>query len=308
MSQWDGQGLPPVASARIARARASGVRTSLLSAPAAASLQSVGLDPVGEVMGCIVESVGWQGYAGCGQSMGTFGSIPLFAPATVTGTRDSRWAAFRPYADAIRRGYATALDRLLQEATALGADGVVDIRLTVSNLDGAREFMALGTAVRARSSVRPAHPFTTNLPSSDVAKLLQGGWVPVGLTVGFEVAIRHDDWQTRTQAGSWSNTEVGGYTELAQHVRHLVRSDVRAQVGRHGADGFVASTIGLHIWEIEPAEQHRDHVAEALMIGTAIAQVRRPGVPSRTFGPTATTARKPALTVLPLTPITVRTR
>jgi uncharacterized protein YbjQ (UPF0145 family) len=271
---WDGRGLPPVAAERIARATRSGVRTSLLSAPAALSLGSVGLDPIGEVMGCIVENIGWQGYAGCGATYG-FGSQFLTAPPITIDTRQSRWAAFRPYADAIRRGYATALSRLLQEATALGADGVVGIRLRIDPLGNAREFTALGTAVRARSAVRPSRPFTTDLPGSDVAKLMQSGWVPSGLLVAFEVAIRHDDWQTYTQVGSWVNVEVTGYTELTQHVRGVVRSDIRQQLRRTGADGFVASAIDLHVFEIEPGENHRDHVAEALMVGTSLARFRR---------------------------------
>ena len=33
--------------------------------------------------------------------------------------------------------------------------------------------------------------------------------------------------------------------------------------------------MGLRIWEIEPAENHRDHVAEATVFGTAIAQFHR---------------------------------
>jgi uncharacterized protein YbjQ (UPF0145 family) len=271
MATWDTRGLPPVAAERIARARASHVTTSLLTVPAAVSLESVGLDAVGEVMGCVVEHIGFQGYAGCGVAFGSWGGFAV-APPTSVGTRQSRWGAFRPYADAVRRGYATALSRLMLEATGLGADGVVGIGLTMSNLDGAREFLALGTAVRARSRIRPATPFSTDLPGTDVAKLMQSGWVPARLLVSFDMAIRHDDWETQSQARSWSNVEVSGYTELTQHVRDLVRDDVHHQVRSLGADGFVASDITLRVREIEPAENHRDHVAEALMTGTALAE------------------------------------
>src|SRR3979411_979611 len=66
MTTWDGKGLPPAAEARMRRFQASPVRTSLLSVPAAVSIDAVGLDPVGEVMGCIVEQIGWAGYGGCG--------------------------------------------------------------------------------------------------------------------------------------------------------------------------------------------------------------------------------------------------
>lgn len=299
MVEWDGRGLPPVAASRVARAQSSGVHTSLLSTAETASLQSVGLIPVGEVMGCIVEHIGWQGILGCGATIG-FGSGFGSPAVPAIGSRESRWAGFRPYADAIRRGYATALSRLLLEARALGADGVVGIDLTIADLAGAREFLALGTAVRARSRTRPPHPFTTDLRGGEVAKLMQGGWVPASILIGFDVAIKHDDWANRTQARSWTNTEVSGYTELTQHARALVRADVEHQVGRLGADGFVASAVGLHVFAVEAGENHRDHVAEALLTGTAVAQFGAAQPASRYFRHRAPERRTESITVLPL--------
>ena len=58
---------------------------------------------------------------------------------------------------------------------------------------------------------------------------------------------------------------------------------------RAGADGAIVSSIGLHVWEREPGEGHRDHVAESTVSGTTIARFHR--------GHTAPTR---ALTVLPL--------
>jgi uncharacterized protein YbjQ (UPF0145 family) len=301
---WDGRGLPPVAAARVARAQASGVRTSLLSAPAAASLQSVGLDPVGEVMGCIVEQIGWQGSLGCGATFG-FGSGFGSPPVPAIGSRESRWAGMRPYADAIRRGYATALARLQLEVQALGADGVVGITLSVSRLGGAREFVALGTAVRARSTVRPARPFTTDLPGSEVAKLMQAGWVPAAMLVAFDVVIKHDDWATTGQAGSWSNTEVSGYTELTQHARALVRADVEQQAARLGADGFVSSAITLNVSEVEVGEGHRDHLAEVSVTGTAVAHFGAASPVGR-HAKRPTERKTQSFTVLPLAGVTPR--
>lgn len=280
MTDWDGRGLPPVAAQRIARAASSGVRTSLLSAPAAVSLGTVGLDPVGEVMGCIVEHVGWSGPAGCGVSYGS-GGLFLSAESRTIATRQSRWTPYRPYVDAVRRGYATAMSRLVQEAVGLGADGIVGIRLTVSQLEGAREFTALGTAVRARSNVRPTRPFTTDLPGTDVAKLMVSGWMPSDLLVAFEVGIRHDNWLNSSRFRSPASTEVKTYTELTQHVRGLVRSDIRKLLVHWGADGFVSSAIDLRVSAVEAGENHRDHVAEALMVGTALVRFRRSSAVTR---------------------------
>src|SRR5918912_107764 len=70
MSSWeDLGGLPHVAVDRVLHQQASGVRGSLLSAPAAAAIRSAGLEPVGEVFGCLVVSLGWA-LGGCGYAYG----------------------------------------------------------------------------------------------------------------------------------------------------------------------------------------------------------------------------------------------
>ena len=293
MSGWDGSGLPPAAAARMRRAEASPLATSMLSVPSAFGMEAVGFDPVGEVMGCIVSQIGWRGYGGCG----LWGN-PRYgygASAPVITSRSSGYSGFGAYVSALTHGYRTALGRLLTEARALGADGVVGIKLTARPLTEGytREFVALGTAVRGRCRSRPATPFTTELAGTDVAKLLMSGWTPVALRMGIEVAIRHDDWRTQSQAGSrlfnTANVEVTGYTDLVQQARALAREHLRAEIATAGADGGIVSDVSLRIWELEPAENHRDHVAEATVTGTAIARFDSPG------GSSAAT-----LTMLPL--------
>ena len=285
---WDGRGLPPVARARIDRAAADGVRTSLLSAGGAAGIQVAGFDLVGEVLGTTVMQIGWSGYGGCGWQAGLGGGF--FGPAAVSG--QSRWSGYAPYVRAVRQGRDTALDRLLQEAAALGADGVVGVRFTDDRMDATkREFMALGTAVRSRGRQRPAAPFTTELGGQDVAKLLAAGWVPVGMAYGISVAVRHDDWRTQRQNSMFAgNMEVSGYTELLNHVRADARRDFTARAARLGADAVLLSGLWSRMWPVEIGENHTDHVAECVITGTAIASFR-PGKPA------ATTS---SLTILPL--------
>ena len=290
MTQWDGRGLPPAAAARMARFSADGVRTSLLDVPGMASVRGVGLPPVGEVMGCMVQHIGWQGFGGCGQ-YGPSAGWGMGWSATVTSGSGARYAGYAPYVDALYRGYDTAIARMMTEAQTMGADGVVGVRLTVTHLgQDNREFVALGTAVRAAGAVHTPRPFVTDLPGADVAKLLHAGWVPVSIAFGISVAIRHDDYATRSQASAWGyNTEVSGYTELVQHVRHDARTRFAGHAAGAGAEGAIVSQMGLHVWEREPSEGHRDHVAESTVFGTTLARFHR----ERT-APTRT------LTVLPL--------
>jgi uncharacterized protein YbjQ (UPF0145 family) len=296
MSDWNGQGLPPAAQARMERGRQGAPASSLLSITGQAGLEGCGFHVVGEVMGCIVEHIGWDGWGGCGfygpvgMGLGTPFGIGG-RPATVTSGGSVGFAGFGPYADALYAGYDTALLRMLTECQALGGDGVVGVTLRVTRMEGDnREFLAYGTAVRANSETRPRHLFSTTLPGQDVAKLLQGGWAPAGIVVGLSIAIRHDDWGTRQQASTFAgNVEVSGYSELVHHVRVDARRQFLGRTAAYGADGSISSSMDLEIWEREPAENHRDHVALASMVGTAIVRFHE-GVEAPTD----------SLTVLPL--------
>jgi uncharacterized protein YbjQ (UPF0145 family) len=291
MTDWDGRGLPPAARDRLERFGAGSARTSLLSASGAAGIASVGLSPVGEVMGCIVQQIGWSGWGGCGMY-----AFNTFTPPTLTSGARSSFAGYAPYVDALYRGYDTALGRLVEEARGLGADGVVGIRVNVERMgQGNHEFAAIGTAVRADSRVRPPHPFLTRLDGPDVAALMLAGWMPAGLVYGISVAVRHDDWATQRQS-SWGagNVEVSGYTELVTHVRADARHQLDRRLARLGADGCVGVRSTLNVWHIEPGEGHRDHAAEAVFSGTAITRFR------------ARASSAPALSVLPLRALSSR--
>jgi len=231
--------------------------------------------------------------------------------APVITSRSPGYGGFGGYVEALSGGFATALARMVAEATALGADGVVGVKLTAAPLDsqaagGAREFVALGTAVRGRCRSRPPTPFTTELRGAELARLLLAGWTPVALTMGIEVSIRHDDWRTRSQSGGslltsalQANVEVEGYTDLVQQARAVARADFSDKLVRLGADGAVISDFRLRVWELEPAENHIDHAAEAVLTGTAIARLNaQPPGGARGASP-STDARRP-LTILPL--------
>src|SRR6185312_6786520 len=104
------------------------------------------------------------------------------------------------------------------------------------------------------------------------------------------VVVVPDDKKTQQQARAWTqNTEVSGYTELVTHVR----ADARRRFAEHsagmGADGAIVSDMSLRIWEREPGEGHRDHVAESSVFGTTVARFHQ--------GQAAPTR---ALTILPL--------
>lgn len=269
---WDGRGLPPAATARLERAAASGVSGSLLSVPDAAALTAVGFEPVGEAMGCIVQHVGWGG-VGAGYG---YGGVHA---RTVTSGSGNRWAGFGPYVKALYHGWDTALHRMLAEATALGADGVVGVRLGERSLGAEnREFLALGTAVRGRSRTRTRHPFATELGGPDVGKLLQAGWAPTGIAIGISVGTRRLDYRTTQQTRRWQqNTEVDGYTELVTAVRNDARRQFEHRGRALGGEALLVSSMALRV--SEEALQ-----AEAVFTGTAATAFHRgPVTPTTTL-------------------------
>jgi uncharacterized protein YbjQ (UPF0145 family) len=268
MTMWDGRGLPPVARARVERFASSPLRTSLLSVPAAYSVRSVGFEPVGEVLGCIVQQISFAGYGGA--AWGT-----QYLPSQVI-TSANRYYGYGPLVNAMTNGWTTSIRRMREEAAALGADGVVGVSLTQSHLgEHAREFVAIGTAVRAQTQCPrpPTRPFTTELSGADFAKLLLSGWLPVSIAIGYEVATRADDYTTQQQTRSWSgqNVEVAGYTDLVSQARDRARAKFGQAVIATGAEGAVVSHLGVQL----QISGEATHIAEATIRGTAITAFGR---------------------------------
>jgi uncharacterized protein YbjQ (UPF0145 family) len=284
------------------RFAASPVHSSLLGVGSAASIEAVGFDAVGEVMGCAVMQMPYVSNWGCGYVGGMPGGLAGggfsgglggrgfagggypgggiaggttgggYVPAPIQGS-GSRFAGFSGYVAAVVSGYRTALARLHAEASSMGADGVIGIRWTASPLgSGFHEYMAMGTAIRSRGRARPARAFTTDMDGAAFASLLAGGWAPVSLETALEIAIRHDDWSTRMQSRSWQNTELPAVSELAQFARHAVREKLTGLVRAANAEGAVVSGMEFRLWE---QGEHPDHVAEARITATTIVPFAR---------------------------------
>jgi len=249
MVEWVERGL----ERRVARFAQSGLRTSMLTVPAAVSVESVGLIPVGDVMGCIVQRITRQ-------------SIEM------TGMLNT-WTTFNDqrYAEALRHGYSKALERLGEEAKGIGADGVVGITLRFERFgEGTYEFVAMGTAVRAESRTRPRKLFTTSLSGEDVAKLMLSGWAPAELVIGLTVLAVPTTYRTLAQVSfTAGNTEVDTYTRLLTSVRAKSREQFARETKRARADGAIVSEMALSTWSVL---EGRGSAALSAVFGTAITR------------------------------------
>ncbi len=271
-----GRDLPPAAQARMAEIAASGTWGSALSAEEFAAIRSAGFEPAGQVLGAAVYNIGYTGGFQCPGGWAGYGGFaaPYRGVTAVSGSGGA--SSFGPLVQTLYQARRTALGRMEAECAALGGHGVVGVALTIGAFPaGGLEFKAIGTAVRAPGGVPLVRPFTSDLTGQDFAKLIMAGWVPVGLALGISVGARHDDWMTVTQTRWGSgNTEVTGYTELVNLTRHDARIQLEREVAGMGADGVVVRTMEMQVRERECTmqENRRDHIAEATIIGTAIAQ------------------------------------
>ncbi|HEX9413259.1 MAG TPA: heavy metal-binding domain-containing protein, partial [Ktedonobacterales bacterium] len=151
--------------------------TSDLSTNEFLLIKEAGFDPVGVVVGSSIYHVGYQPVYTSGLGLG-FGA--LYADQELTVLSEAKY-----------RARELAMACMEAEAEALGADGIVGVRLDAGEYEWGPdlvEFLAVGTAVRARERgsyrTRFGKPFTSDLSGQDLRTLLQAGYRPLGLVKG----------------------------------------------------------------------------------------------------------------------------
>ena len=286
-----GEQLPPAARERLAEQRATRSWGSTLSVSEFSAVSRVGFEPVGQVLGAAVYSVGDAGDEECPYGLTVYrgeGS-PVYRPSGSGLGFSARPAPIgaaaigsaRPLVSVLYQARRAAISRMTAECAALGALGVIGVRLEVGPFgddEDILEFRALGTAIRASGVVSRAQPFASDLSGQDFTKLVAHGWMPVGLALGVAVGYRHDDWLTRGQTRMTAgNVEVEGYTYLVRQMRTDARNELELDLVRMGAEGVVVREMQTQISErkcpIVPFGH--DHVVQATIVGTAIVQFAR---------------------------------
>lgn len=178
-----------------------------------------------------------------------------------------------------------ALQRMNEQAHALGADGVagVAIELRTQNAPGS-EFMRLlecragGTAVRDAAAPARAPLWTATLSTQEIWALRQAGYTPKTVAVGFgAVFATGERWAMRRQLSGESartlgqNIELSWMVEALQRTRTLAMTGVEADARSAGGAGNVGLQFGKRV--------HRPGsyglLVEMQAIGTAIAPLAR---------------------------------
>jgi uncharacterized protein YbjQ (UPF0145 family) len=244
--------LPQHAKERLLQMRKNHFFTSDLSVNEFLLVKEVGFDPLGLVMGSSIYHIGYQ-FARWGKNL-----------------------EMDKLTQALYHSRELAMTRMEEEADALGADGIVGVRLTV-NLhawgEHVAEFMAIGTAVHHRGGENwrapNGKPFTSDLTGQDFWTILRAGYRPLGFVMGncvYHIAHRGlIQWLTTTNR----NIELPNYTQALYDARELAMERMQAEAQALKAEGIVGVIIDEtnHSWG--------SHMLEFSAVGTAVVAISK---------------------------------
>jgi len=263
-------GLPLQATKRLTEQAASGKNffSSTFTAKEYLLAREAGYQPIGQVMGSAFMRVGYN-YYNTGMGWNYTGEMSSLTMAH----RDSRLLA---------------VERLRQEAKLLGADGVIGVRIKMSNFswsEGVTEFTAIGTAIRLPDRDMLQHiknlPFTSSLSGQEFWQLYEGGYWPCGLVMGNCSYFVYGDWQTRSATfgffASLGNQELMQFSDGVSRARHTAMQRLKNEIGTEGGDGAVDMDVEYKIHRVHYESSNQSYVnmlIDFMAMGTAV--MRRP--------------------------------
>jgi len=249
------QYLSPEGQTRMADTASGRCFTSDLSVNEYVLVRELGFEPLGLVMGTSMYHVGIQ-VARWGQSQ----ELTVLTQAMYNARE-------------------LAMSRMIHEATLLGADGIVGVKLNLNSFVGGAshmEFLAVGTAVRSVANpgvyrAPDGRPFTSDLSGQDFFTLVKAGLFPVSFVLGTCVYhVAHQGaMQTMRQLGQ--NVEMPQYTQALYSARELALGRMQSEAERYGVAGIVGVqlTHASHVWG--------EHAIEFLAVGTGVRAFDAPG-------------------------------
>jgi hypothetical protein len=236
--------------------------------------------------------------------------------ATVSGT------CWYHYGYSWTRGHAEgwhqALARLQQEARALGANAVVDVKMRKIDLaiGDSMDFTLVGTAVRIDGEPASEHPIVATVPALEFVRLLEADIVPVGIAIGAQYDYLSSNiffsapgtqgtgfnppslWPMQAGALSSSvsfsfstagNVQGSGRPFTSMPLPELsqfwegIRRDALVELrhdARHQGSGVLAHTHFGQLVKIEGGENSPPRfLGRHIVIGTVVDTTRASGVP-----------------------------
>jgi uncharacterized protein YbjQ (UPF0145 family) len=241
------QDLPQHARERLEQMRRHQFFTSDLSVNEFLLVKEVGFHPLGLVMGSSIYHIALQ-------------PAQQAAPGEITQLTQALYQARE-----------LAMERMEAEAEALGADGIVAVRLTFNvHAWGTNiiEFLAIGTAVLHDNApgtfkTPDGKPFTSDLSGQDFWTLLNAGYRPLGFVMGN--CVYYIGPPPPQQA---ANGELAHATQALYDARELAMERMQFEAEALKAEGIVGVLVDEtnHTWG--------PSVLEFSAVGTAVVAVR----------------------------------
>ncbi|MGD0881220.1 MAG: hypothetical protein ABSB09_06610 [Acidimicrobiales bacterium] len=251
---------------------AEGAFTSGLTVPDFAACLQMGLEPVGFTQGYSVMQWQWYGMSPMGMGGGfgaQWGGVRGYSetwncPHGFVSGEHRSWGQNYEQSwveDAWSAGFATACNRMVEEAASGGAHGVVgvvDTCLPLSDM-GVLEFRVQGTAVRVAGGAPPAggRPWTTYLAGQRLTKLVEAGYAPVSIAAAV-ASVRVwancvTQYLTEGSNSMFASATAGSeiiQTVKAQTVaRQLAAQRVKGQLGHDSLHGAAMTTTQRELGE-----------------------------------------------------------
>jgi uncharacterized protein YbjQ (UPF0145 family) len=234
--------------------------TSDLTVDELVLIEEAGFEPVEFVFGSTYYHLGWQ-----------------------SGTSWTQNQELESMSDLLLAARYTAMEQIISQASSMGADGIVGMRLDIEREGHHAEFTAIGTAIRHKKSeghkwrAKNGRPFTCDLSGADFWALIRAGYRPVSLAHG--VCVYH---VAHKSLGQWfsslgtalQNMEQVAFTQGLYEAREIAMGRMQAEAAKVGADaGVVGMQVrqSCHGWE--------SHIMEFVAVGTAVAAVHDDAIP-----------------------------
>jgi uncharacterized protein YbjQ (UPF0145 family) len=270
--------LPVTAVRRIEEAEQhGGTWASDFSVAEFTAVEHLGFHPVGLVLGSSTYHIalnwgGQQRGGGIAPAPGGRGAYIVNYPCPHGYYHDGQRTGFNFEQTSFEQGIITArnlaMSRMVAEATALGAHGVVGVRLHFRRPGGTAgtvEFTVVGTAVRREGVPLLAEPFTSHLSGQEFAKLLRTGYVPAAFVIGVGAIQIYPGCGMEFQESSWYNQELQQLTDAAQAARSIAVAHIEREAALVG-DGVIG--VDVHLAEHEGGAS--GHLVELQAFGTAV--------------------------------------
>jgi len=172
------------------------------------------------------------------------------------------------------QGWNAALARLKEEAKAVGANAVLDVKMRTIPLgiENSMDFTLIGTAARVEGMPPSNDPIVATVPALEFVKLLEADIVPTGIAVGAQYDWLND-WAGNTNQIYAGNVETTVLSQFWERIRQRAHAELRRNAAGQG-NGVLAHVNFGQLFRIEANDQ-RQFLGRQIVVATTVDTPRR---------------------------------